>query len=186
MIWFLRLFPEYRDLDALIETLSARVEDAEGRADHAAEAYGILKQEVDTLKAEANDLRTEAASLSLDIRNLHEANTEFINEKLRLEDRLSTALDDKQRLWDSMNESLRGERYAYQTMVNHAVQGKGFGVPYPEAHTLPPEAVRKPQEPGPIGRTARMLPSEMAERANRQFVHTYVENLAAAEAAKPH
>ena len=159
MIWFLRLFPQFRELDALCQMQAVKAE------------------EYDKMEAHVSELLVENESLQQDIRNLQDSNQDMITEKLRLEDRLQSAIEDKQKLWDTMQEALREERYAYQTMVNHSVQKQGFGTPYPEAHTLPVEAVRKPQAPGPIGRSARMLPSEAAFRQSMRFVKDYAERL---------
>jgi hypothetical protein len=164
--WFLRLFPQYRELDALCQMQVERV------------------QACEALETKVSELLVENESLSQDVKNLQEANQELIGEKLRLEDRLASAIDDKARMWDTMQEALREERFAYQTMVNHAVQPKGFGAPYPEAHTLPAEAVRKPQAPGPVGRSARMLPSEAAFRSSMKFVKNYVERMGAEQQAE--
>ena len=158
MLWLLRLFPQFRELEALAAMQAARVEECEGQ-----------QQSIETLTAENESLR--------------ESNQQLSTEKLLLEDRLESSTQDRDRLWETMQESLRGERYAYQTMVNHAVQKTGAGTPYPDAHSLPASEIRKPQAPGPIGRSARVLPSEMANRASRQFIHDYVERVGPVEAA---
>ena len=74
-----------------------------------------------------------------------------------------------------MHESLDGERYALHTQVNHATQRAGGGVPYPEASALPDERVAKLQKSGPIGRRGRMLPSQVAMRAERDNILRYAE-----------
>lgn len=165
MNWFLRLFAEYRDLETLVLMQAAKVEECE------------------TAAAKISELTTENESLSTDVSNLREANQELVNEKLRLEDRLEAAVTDRDKLWNSMQDAIHGERYAYQTMVNHAVQKNGGGVPFADAHQLPPSEVRKIQTPGPIGRSARILPSEMAARATRDFVEQFVEGLDPAKTA---
>jgi len=124
-----------------------------------------------------HELIVENESIRQDIAGLREANQELAGEKAILEDRLTAAQSDKDRLWETMQKALEDERFAYQTMINQAWQKQNGGIPYPEAHSLPPETVRV-QKPGPIGRSARILPSEMASRNTRQFVETFVESLA--------
>ena len=158
MLWFLRLFSQFRELEALAEMQAARAE------------------EFDREQGRARTLATDNESL-------REANQQLTTEKLLLEDRLESSMQDRDRLWETMQESLRGERYAYQTMVNHATQKTGAGTPYPDAHSLPASEVRKIQTPGPIGRSSRVLPSEMASRATKQFIHDYVERVGPVEAA---
>lgn len=150
MLWFLRLFRQFRELESLAVMQSESAE--------------------------------ECARNQADIESLREANQQLSTEKLLLEDRLESAIADKDRLWETMQESLRGERYAYQTMVNHATQKTGAGTPYPDAHSLPASEIRKPQAPGPIGRSARVLPSEMAQRQKREFVRNYVDAVGPVEA----
>lgn len=159
MIWLLRLFPQFRELDALVQMQAEKV------------------QEFENLEAKTTDLVVENQSLTQDISNLQEANQELVNEKLRLEDRLEAMTTDRDKLWDTMQDAIHGERYAYQTMVNHAVQKNGGGIPFPDSHSLPPAEVRKIQAPGPIGRAARILPSELAARNTSQFVQGYVARM---------
>ena len=159
MIWLLRLFPQFRELDALVQMQAEKV------------------QEFENLEAKTTDLVVENQSLTQDISNLQEANQELVNEKLRLEDRLEAMTTDRDKLWDTMQDAIHGERYAYQTMVNHAVQKNGGGIPFPDSHSLPPAEVRKIQVPGPIGRAARILPSELARRETNRFVSEFVERL---------
>ncbi len=125
MIAFLRLFPSFRDLEALVETQAQAIQDLD-------------------------------------------------SEKLRLQDRLDAAIADKENLWQMIRESLDGERYALHTMVNHAVQKSGAGIPFQDAHSLPLNTVAEPQESGPVGRRGRLLPSEMLARKNNAFIEEYV------------
>lgn len=97
-------------------------------------------------------------------------------EKLILQDRLDGALQDRDRVWESFQAALAGERLAYQMQINHAVQKAGGGVPYPDAHSLPSGALPKQQAPGAIGRGSRMLFSESAARHNRQFIEELVSS----------
>ncbi len=130
-----------------------------------------------SLESDNLSLDLKCRSLEHDVTSLQESNQDLIHEKSLLEDRLASAIQDKDRIWDSMQTALQGERYALQTMVNHAVQKNGGGVPFGEAHVLPAAEIRKPQTPGPIGRSARVLPSEMAARATSTFVRGWMETL---------
>ena len=123
---------------------------------------------------------SELISLRHDVSSLQEANQELIHEKSLLQDRLESAISDKDRLWDTMQTSLQAERYAYQTMVNHAVQKNGGGIPYADAHSLTPSEVRKLQTPGAVGRSGRRLPSEAAMRDTQEFVSTYMQTMGVA------
>lgn len=89
-------------------------------------------------------------------------------EIVRLQDRLEAAQSDRVKLWDTMQEALRGERLAYQSAINHAVQRMGGGVVYPEAHSLPLNAVPRDTKNEAIG--SRMLPSERVNRETQRFV----------------
>lgn len=155
MLWFLRLFPQFRSLASLAEMQARAVEDCDRKAQ----------------------------SLEHDVASLREANQELVNEKALLEDRLATALEDKERLWNQAQSALEAERYALHTMVNHAVQKNGGGIPFSEAHSLPPNEVRKIQTPGPIGRRGRILPSELAQRKTNEFVTSYMETMGETEKA---
>ncbi len=156
MLWFLRWFPQFRDLESLA---AMQAETAE----------------------RCSSFQERCSSLEHDVDSLREANQELTHEKILLQDRLDSAIQDKDRIWESMQTALQGERYALQTMVNHAVQKNGGGVPFGEAHVLPATEIRKPQAPGGIGRSARALPSEIAQRATNTFVKNYMETLGPTE-----
>jgi hypothetical protein len=155
MLWFLRLFPIFRNLEALVQIQAKKAE------------------EFDAVSASLSEARVELESANTDLENLREAHQDLVTEKLLLQDRLESAMADKDNLWSLFNESLGHERYALQTMVNHAVQKTGAGIPFPEAHSLPSSAVKPLQPGGSVGRAARMLPSEAVGRANQAFIRNY-------------
>lgn len=159
ILWFLRLFTQFRE----IETLCLM------------QARGAEQERV--------QLVAQIDSLTEDVGNLEIVNRELITEKTLLEDRLTAALMEKTRLWETAERALDGERYALHTMVNHATQKGGGGVPYGDAHTLPASEVRKIQTPGPVGRTARMLPSELAHRETVRFAKEFIDTLKPEQAA---
>lgn len=163
MLRFLRLFGRFREMEALVAMQARNIEECDG-------TYKALLAEKDRLAAGLAELRSE-------IDEVCTANDQLATDKTLLGDRLESAIQDKDRLWETMNQALNGERYAYQTMVNHAVQKTGGGIPYVDAHSLPPSEIRQLQKPGPIGRSSRMLPSEGALRATNSFVREFVETL---------
>jgi hypothetical protein len=104
------------------------------------------------IETECDQLRETVASLQ--------------NEKLRLEDRLVAAQQDRDRLWESFQQSLQGERTAYQLHINMSLQRMGGGVPYPDAPHLPQHAVPEASNE-PLGRRGRVLMSEvLAQRTD--------------------
>jgi len=142
--------------------------------------YRALEAELFSLREQAFDraeLQGVCDSLRTDVASLQNANQQLITEKLLLEDRLTAALDDKSNLWKMVGEALDNERSALRMQINHATQRLAGGIPYPDAHALPPNAVPPHQQPGPIGRSARILPSELAARQSRQFVTEFVQSL---------
>lgn len=142
VLWFLRLFTAFTDLENLAQLQATHIEKA------------------GNWRLKAEDAETQATSLTTDINNLRQATEELIHEKALLQDRLASAIDDKDKLWALVQESLQCERYSYHTQINHLVQRTGGGIPHLDAHSLPQNTVPKPQEPGAIGRHARQLPSQ--------------------------
>lgn len=124
MIWFLRLFPQFR----------------------------VLESECQILRKSAQDSATQA---------------------LLLQDRLDATLQDRSKLWDLMQESVRCERATYQAHINAQWQKEGRPAPYPEAPQLAPHAVPQPQLDQVIPRT--LTPSEAIRRKTNDFIRSYVE-----------
>ena len=177
ILWFLSLFTAFRELDNCAARMAEEIE----RSDS---AYKTLHDEKCALEDRVHTLLTEVEAERQDLKNLQGANQELITEKLLLQDRLESALSDKDKLWDTMTEAMNGERPALHTMVNHSVQKNGGGIPFPDAHALPPSEVRKVQESGPVGRRSRILPSELAERQSVKFIKDYVESMGPATTEK--
>jgi hypothetical protein len=125
---FLRLFPAYRVLEALL---------AESEAAHAREVAG--------LQSTLSDLAAE---------------------KTRLEDLLEAAQADRQKLWDSMQSALEGERTAYQSQINVAWQQRGAAAPYPDAPHLEKSALAPKNDTIP----RRLRPSEAVARQTAKFI----------------
>jgi hypothetical protein len=142
IIFFLRLFRTFRELENLAQAQARAIEQADK-----------------------------------ELQCCQEANRELVSEKTLLEDRLDSAISDKDKLWQVMQEALDGERDALRMTVNHAVQRAGGGVPYPESHALPANRVAQPQKSGPIGRRARVLPSEMALRQEMNNIREFARSM---------
>lgn len=88
--------------------------------------------------------------------------------ELILQDRLDGALDERQKIWDMLQEALNGERTAYQAHVNVEWQRKGFGAPYPEAPHLDSSAV--PQQSDVHSTPRRRIGSELVADGQRKFI----------------
>lgn len=114
-------------------------------------------------------------ALAEDAAALRRAHEELVRQNLTLQERLDAAQEDRQKLWrmvekavDSQAAAFANERAAYQMHVNHVVQKQGGGIPYPDAHSLPPRAVPPENPPAPIPR--RQLPSEAVARQTAKFI----------------
>jgi hypothetical protein len=105
------------------------------------------------------------------ITQLEDTIRELTNEKLRLQDRLDAALEDRKQLWNLMQQSIDEMKIAYQSHINVQWQKQGANPPYPDAPHLPPNAVPPQQGNEPVGRRGRMLPSEAVQRATVDFLH---------------
>jgi len=97
---------------------------------------------------------------------LHASNTE----KLVMQDRLDSVLNDRRELWRMMESAIVNERAAYQMQINSAWQKQGFGAPYPEAPMLPSAAIQQPGG-GTAGSPRPEMPSSRVTRATAQFVN---------------
>lgn len=189
ILWFLRRFSQFLELESLSVMQAARIEIVDRdlvvmTADrdkwrHDCVEEGNRRSE---LRADHRDqvskLENRVRTLETDLGFSRNACEEMSTEKLLLQDRLDSAIQDKEQLWGTMQEALSGERNALRMQINHAVQKAGGGIPYPDSHALPANAAYQPQKPGPIGRTARVLPSEMQSRANHNFMEEWVATVA--------
>jgi hypothetical protein len=98
-------------------------------------------------------------------------------DNLRLQDRLDSALAEKEHLWTAMQEAMDNERHAMRMQINHAIQKAGGGIPYPDSHSLPVASILPLQESGPIGRSGRILPSEAVARRNASFSRQFTQRV---------
>jgi cell division septum initiation protein DivIVA len=115
------------------------------------DALERVTQECRELEAERDQLRETVALLQ--------------SQNVRLEDRIVSAQQDRDRLWQSFQESLHAERTAYQLHINMSMQRQGAGVPYPDAPHIPEHLAPAPSNGEPVGRRGRMLMSEVIRQA---------------------
>lgn len=164
----LRLFVGFRHLEdsnrGLLEERSMLLRST---ASNEAEIVNLYKNER-ALKDKIRVLETELDEARGGYRNEQQA-------RILAEDRLNSAIQDRDKLWDLVQESLRGERFALQTQVNHANQKTGGGIVYEEAHFLPPNVLPKPQEGGPIGRRGRSTLSQAESEMTAIAVEEYAK-----------
>lgn len=104
---------------------------------------------------------------------LREALQSASSEKLVLQDRLDSVLEDRSRLWDLVSKSINNERAAYQMQINSQWQKQGFGAPYPEAPKLPLEAIPE-RGGGTAGRHTAQMPSARVAQATANFINEQI------------
>jgi hypothetical protein len=153
VIWFLRLFSQFRDLQAKL--------------------LAWQKWKESTVKTLDEIIEKNERGIS----EVREAYNAEVQEHIRTRDRLDAALLDRQKLWEQMERALNGERAAYQMQINIRAQKAGEGLPFPEAYSLPDESVPKPRPTGPMGRSGRILPSQRAAQAQREVLEVIANNL---------
>ena len=138
---FLRIFPAYRAIEAILAESQASYEKISGAYGDAAR----LEREVETLQSTCADLAAE---------------------KTRLEDLLGAAQADRQKLWDSLQSALEAERVAYQSQINVAWQQRGAQAPYPDA----PHLEKSAQAPANATIPRKLRPSEYQARETQKFL----------------
>jgi hypothetical protein len=119
----------------------------------------------------------ECRALEAERDKLQEAFRDLQSQNFRLEDRLVAAGKDRERLWESFQQSLAGERAAYQLHINMSMQRMGAGVPYPDAPHIPEHLTPAPANGEPMGRRGRILMSEALRQATD---HTIAQRFAKA------
>ena len=139
LLWFLNLFRPFRELQNLVQL---QLEKAE---------------QFDEQERMLEEKRTDCQSLQTDLDSLREDHDSLLSDKAVLQDRVDSLIEENGRVWVLLQEALANERNALRTQLNFEVQRHGGGIPYPEAYSLPPNAVRPVQPAGTIGRAARML-----------------------------
>lgn len=92
-----------------------------------------------------------------------------------LQDRLDSAIETQKKSWELLQESLAGERKAYQSAINVEWQKLGRGAPYPEAPHLSPDAVPHSQDAPTVPR--RRIGSEAVADGTRAFIREVSERM---------
>lgn len=159
-IWFLRLFTVFRDMESLAMNCAGQIDDAESR--------------IANVEKTRNVLQNHLTSAEADVENLRAANEKLQTEKTILEDRLESSRNEADTLWSEMRLALDNERYATRSLANMNVAHRGGGNPYPDAHMPPPNSIPKHQASGPIGRSGRVLASQLADAQTNKFVRDYM------------
>ena len=118
-------------------------------------------------------LTPQFQQIEAELKTLRANYQDLTTENLLLQDRLDAAREDRTKMWDTMQECLRGERTAYQMHINQAWQKTGAGAPYPDAPQLPPHMLPKQETHEPIGRR-RVLPSEVVAQKTAEYVRGLV------------
>lgn len=150
LVWFLRLFPAYRELDFALKTSVSNYEKQSG-------AYGEnsrLKTELQISEGTLDAVRARLAELE--------------QENIRLQDRLEFAQADRARVWDSFEASLANERMSYQMQINSSWQQKCGVTPFPDAPHLPDSQSARPERLGPIGPGVRLM-SDVVDTARHNY-----------------
>lgn len=111
--------------------------------------------------------------LEIDLAHARDACAAEAEERQRAEGRLDDLIRDREKLWETLQQALQGERYALQSQANVLSQRSGGGVPYPDAHKVDSPVLT--QEGGPVGTSGRMLPSQRAEAARQAAIRDLVE-----------
>lgn len=85
------------------------------------------------------------------VAQLRESLQDVTTEKLVLQDRLDSVMDDRAKLWDVMQKAIENERATLQMQVNFSAQQR-FGVtPFPEAVHLQPTQEPNAEHLKPFG-----------------------------------
>lgn len=111
--------------------------------------------------------------LEIDLSAARDAVARESEERERGEQRIDILTRDRDKLWETLQQALQGERYALQSQANVLSQRSGAGVIYPEAHKIDSPVIS--QEGGPVGRSSRILPSQRAEQVRQDAIRQMVE-----------
>lgn len=102
-------------------------------------------------------------------------------EKLIAEDRLRSAIVDKEQLWKLMSQSIQDMKVAYQMHINLSWQKQGLPAPYPESPGMGPEQVSAQQMPADRTIPRPMLASEAVALHKKRFIDQYFKGQAPEE-----
>lgn len=139
LLWFLRLFQPFLQMEAEVITSAVKIDQAH--------AY--------------------AAECELRAKGMREALEESQREKERIQDRLDSALDDRRKLWDLVDSRMSACDEALKMQVNVGFQTRYGIAPYPDAGRLP-ESLESDLVSSNISPRGS-LPSESVKRAQAKF-----------------
>lgn len=138
-----------------------------------------------SLRAENDMLRAQLSAAESDVTAARDEIEILRHESAVMSERLDAAITDKEGLWEMTQKAIEGERFANHTAYNHEVQRHGGGIPYPDAHALPPNMVPPVQKTGTIGRKGRMLTSQAVFNQSRAHLIEYINSQQAGQAETP-
>jgi hypothetical protein len=174
ILWFLRLFARFRELEAIEESqhlLQATV----SRLD-----ADIKNLNADLEKWQLRCVQREGQwnESKLDATSLQSSLTDAQAENVRLQDRLEAALEEKAHLWKLFATSIDSERQSLRMQVNKEY-GEKFGtVPYPETWSPPASTVRDPNAPREALGRSFDLPSQRAAKQSESNIRAWVDEVA--------
>jgi hypothetical protein len=108
----------------------------------------------------------------VELANVRRTVTELQHENDKLQDRLDASMEDRGRLWGSLQTSLASERAAYQLNINAASQRMNGGIPFPDAPHLAQQAAPEPGESTSLGRQSRISISDRLNSATSQYLNS--------------
>lgn len=124
-------------------------------------------------EAALHSMENANVRLEDDNQKLHDILRDSNAQILTLQGRLDAAQEDRNRLWDLVQDSLRGERTAYQSSLNLQWQRQGLGAPYPDAPQIPTDRLKAPVPDSVIPRPR--TGSEQVAAKTAQFFEMYAK-----------
>ncbi len=110
------------------------------------------------------------------VASLCETVQQMTTEKLLLQDRLDSLMNDRAELWRMMEKAIENERATLQMQVNFSAQQKFGVIPFPEATHLPASMeAGDARAPIPGYRT----PSQRIQARTNKFAQSFAQKLAA-------
>jgi hypothetical protein len=113
------------------------------------------------LESECQDLRASLQDASM--------------QNLLIQDRLDATLQDRAKLWDLMQESVRHERITYQAHLNLQWQREGHPAPYPDAPQMAEQRVPHPISVKDQVIPRPLMPSERVQRQTQRVIRDLIE-----------
>lgn len=159
LLRLLRLIPQFRTLEGVRDFLVASERGATARAAE--------------LEARDDSRIRRIAELTDELAEVRGALQQETQDRLVLQDRLNSAEEERQRLWDRLDVALAEERKSYQMAINQAWMREHGVAPHPEAPAPPKKQTIPQPDDTVIGR--RPLPSEAIAARTRDFLLSQVK-----------